>query len=191
SFNLQFQPGILRRFRSVVAECADDGTILLVFREAVKQTLYATWGKKTDHIVFGLCQEVFYIITLGTIHKCQCVLTIVALKPVHNFVILLVFGTYIQKLFIPLMLVDDIEHALVCTICAVKNLAFSIENKFLKIKRHRFCDAEILGILRNADLHFLAGTKEMIDGVAAGKDHTGVILNLYFLFAKVPGGYAF
>ena len=67
-----------------------------------------------------------------------------SLKPVYNFVVLLVFGTGIQKLFVPLMLVDDIEHALVCTICAIKNFAFAIENKFLKIKCHSFCDAEIL-----------------------------------------------
>ena len=45
------------------------------------------------------------------------------------------------------------------------------------------------GILRNADLHFLAGTKEMIDSVAAGKYYCCISRDFNFLLldlAEIP-----
>src|SRR5688572_15948501 len=82
------------------------------------------------------------------------------------------------------MLVDHIEHAFVGTICAIENFAFSVEDKFLQVKRYRFSNAEVLGILRNAYFHFFTYPEKMINGVPAGEDHSGVLADLNLLFTE-------
>src|SRR5258705_12058352 len=82
------------------------------------------------------------------------------------------------------MFVDYIKQALIRTISSVKNLSFPVKNKFLKIKCHSFCDAEILCILRNTDLKFFACTEKMVDRIPTGKNHPGIVLDLYFLLAE-------
>src|SRR5258707_7426189 len=84
------------------------------------------------------------------------------------------------------MFVDGIEQTFVGAIGAIKDLAFAIKNKFLKIKGHRFRDTEIAGILENVHFHFLAHAEEMIDSVAAGENDSGIILNLDLLLAEFP-----
>ena len=56
---------------------------------------------------------------------------------------------------------------------------------------YRLGDTEVLGILGNTHLHFLAGAKEMINRIPAGKDHPGVVWNLDLLFAEIPCRYTF
>src|SRR5882724_9025272 len=85
------------------------------------------------------------------------------------------------------MFVDNIKHAFVSTVGSIKDFTLPVQDEFLKIQRHRFGNTEILGILRNADLHFIAGTKEMIYCISAGKNYPGVVLNLYLLLAKILG----
>ena len=88
------------------------------------------------------------------------------------------------------MLVDSIKHAFIRSVGAIKYFALTVQDKFLEIKSHSFCNAEILGILRNADLHFLANAEEMVNSIPAGEDHPGILLYLYFLFTEIPCRYA-
>ena len=72
------------------------------------------------------------------------------------------------------MFIDHIKHAFIGAIGTIKNFSLPVKNEFLKIKRHCFGNAEIFGILGNTDLHFLAGAKEMINGIPAGKNYPGI-----------------
>ena len=87
------------------------------------------------------------------------------------------------------MLVDHVKHALIGTIGTIKYFALAIENKLLKIECDSLGDAKVFGVLGDADLHFLAGAKEMINRISAGKDHTRVIGYFNLLFAEIPGRY--
>jgi hypothetical protein len=87
------------------------------------------------------------------------------------------------------MLIDHIKHALVCAISAIKNLAFSVQDKLLKIKRNSLSNTEIFRILRHADLHFFAGPKEVINGITAGKNDSEKLGYVDFLFAEIPRRY--
>ena len=89
------------------------------------------------------------------------------------------------------MLVDDIKHAFVGAIGSVKYFSFSVQDKFLEIKSNGLGNTEILRILRNADFHFLAGAKEMVNSIPAGENHPGIVLNLNLLLTEIPGWYAF
>ena len=68
------------------------------------------------------------------------------------------------------MFIDDIKHTLISTICAIENFTFTIKNKFLQVKSHRFSNAEIFSILGNTDLHFFTGAEEMINSITTCKD---------------------
>src|SRR6218665_2771040 len=83
------------------------------------------------------------------------------------------------------MFVDDVENAFVAAVGTIENLAFAIENKLLKIKRHGLRDTEIFSILRHAYFHFFAGAEEVIVCVAAWEDDTCKVGDLYFLFAEI------
>ena len=67
---------------------------------------------------------------------------------------------------------------------AIKDLALTVKNEFLKIKGHCFSYAEVLGILGNTLFHFLANPEEMVNSITAGEDHCRMILNINLLFPE-------
>jgi hypothetical protein len=89
------------------------------------------------------------------------------------------------------VLIDYIKQAFVRTICTVKNLAFSVKDKFLQVQRHRFRDAKILCVLRNGSLHFFAYPEKVINSIAACKNYCRKGSYVYLLLAKILRLYAF
>ena len=63
----------------------------------------------------------------------------------------------------------------------VKDLAFSVNNIFLEIKRNIFCNAEIFHRIRNNDPQFIAYPEEVINACLACKDYCSKIKNIDFL----------
>ena len=47
-------------------------------------------------------------------------------EPVHDLIVLLIFGTGIKKFLILLMLVDYIKHAFIGAIGTIKNFSFPV-----------------------------------------------------------------
>ena len=77
-----------------------------------------------------LTDNFFNIITDSAIHERSGKLAIICFEPVHDLIILLVFGTGIKELFILLMLVDHIKHAFVGAISPVKTFLFRYRMNF-------------------------------------------------------------
>src|SRR6185436_17396590 len=139
-----------------------------VFWQVIKQAFNPAGSKKANHIVIVCSKYLFYIRTPCTVHKPEYIFAAIRFQPVHYFIILLIFRTYIQEFFIAFMFVDDIKHAFVGTISAIKDLAFAVQDKFLKIQGNSLSDTEVFGILVNIDLHFFADAEKMIDRITAG-----------------------
>jgi hypothetical protein len=186
-FDLQGQAGIFRGLEGIVAKYPDDRTVLLELGEIIEQAPDAAGRKETDDVKFLLVKYGLHIIADGAVHEGGGKFALVVLEPVHDLVVLLVLGTGVEELFVLLVLVDDIKHAFVGAIGAVKNLPFPVQDELLEVEGHCFGYAEIFGILRHADLHFLAGAEEMVDGVAAGEDNSGKILDLNLLLTEFLG----
>src|SRR6202012_317329 len=119
-------------------KCADLRSVLFEFGSIVEKAFYAAGRKEANDIVFALIENGGDVVADRTIHKRSGETTIIMLQPIDNFVILLVLGTGIEKFLVLFMFVDHIEHALVQPIRSIKNLTFSVEDEFLKIKRHGF-----------------------------------------------------
>src|SRR5580765_4030980 len=83
------------------------------------------------------------------------------------------------------MLVDHIKHTLIRTVCTVKDFAFPVEDKFLQIECHGFCNTEILGILRDTDFHFFSSSEEMVDRMSTGKNNGRIKADFYFLPSEI------
>lgn len=123
------------------------GTILMKVWKIFQQAFHPTWSEKANQIKIMDRNFGFYITADGAVHEWCYVFTIVRPQPVHNFVVLLIFRTWIHKFFIFLVPVDDIKQTFVGSISTVKYFALSVENELLKIECHCFTDAEIFGIL--------------------------------------------
>jgi len=184
SFNVKSKSCLLHCPHCIAAKSAYYCSVLFKLGQIVKKTLYAAGSKETNDIIFFAGQYFFHIVAEGAVHKTQHKFAVVCLQPVADFVVLLVFGAHIQKFFVALVLIDYFKKAFVCTVGAVENFSFPVQNKFLKVKSHCFGDAEILGILRYIHFQFFAGAEEMVNSVAAGKDDTSVILDFNFLAAE-------
>lgn len=186
-FDVQCKAGIFHCLGSVIAKGADLGTVLLELGVIIKKAFYAAGSKETNDIVFALIEDHMYVVADRTVHKWGSKSTIIQLQPVDDLVVLLIFRAGIKELLVLLMFVDDIEHAFIQPVRAIKDLAFPVENEFLKIERYGFGNAEILGILRHADLHLFADTEKMIDSIAAGENDSRILCNVDLLFPEIFG----
>ena len=187
SFDLKFESSIFYGLGCIISKRADDGPVLFVPRQIVKQTFYSTWRKKTNDFIFIFQQQLFYVVALSAIHKTKGKLAAICLKPVHDLIILLVLRAYVDKFFIAFVFVDGIKKTLVGAVTTIKNFSLAVKNKFLQVQSHCLCDTEIFGILRHIHFHLFAHTKEMINRIATGEYYTRVILNFNFLFTEVSG----
>jgi len=170
---------------SVVAERANLGAVLLELRVVVKETSHTAGSKETNDIVFTLIKDFPDVVADRPVHEGGDKSAIVRLEPVDDLIVLLVLRTGIKELLVFLVLVDDIEHALVQPVSAIEYLTFAIKDKFLEVQGDRLGDTEILRVLGNADLHLLADAEEVIDRIPAREDNGGELGNVDFLFAEI------
>src|SRR5688572_2942370 len=131
--------------------------------------------------------DIPHVVTDRAIHERSRKPAIVGFEPPDDLIVLLIFRAGIKKPLVLFMLVDHIEHALVGTVGAVKDLSFTVKNKFLQVKCNGFGDTEILGVLRNGNLHLFAHPEEMIYSIAAGKYDGSVKIYFDLLLAKILG----
>src|SRR5690349_21054598 len=82
------------------------------------------------------------------------------------------------------MFIDYVKKALIAAISTIKHFSLAVKNKFLKVQRYGFGNAEILGILRYTQAHFLTNAEEMIYSIAAGEYDGRMSLNINFLLAE-------
>ena len=190
-FDLEFHTGIFNGFRGVIAKCADNGAILFIAGKIVVEAFYAAGCKETDHVKILYVHRFLDIVADGPVHEPELVLAFICFEPVHDLIVLLVLAAHIEEFFVLLVFVDDVEHAFIGAICAVKHLAFAVKDELLEVEGDGFGDAEIFGVLADGDLHLFAHPEKMVDGIAAGEHHGRIVHDIDLLFAELTGGYAF
>jgi hypothetical protein len=136
-------------------------------------------------MVFALIKDFPDVVADRPVHEGSDKSAIVELEPVDDLIVLLVLRTGIKELLVFLVLVDNVEHALVQPVRAIEYFPLAVEDKFLEIQSDRLGDTEILCILGYADLHLLADAEEVIDRIPTGKDYSRELGNVDLLLAEI------
>ena len=77
-----------------------------------------------------------------------------------------------------------IGQAFQCAI-TIKYFALAVQNVLLQIQGNSLCHAIILRFLRHPDFQIIAQLKEVVNGIAAGKNNSGIIERVYFVAAEL------
>jgi len=132
-FDVQGETRLFHSPGSIAAKGADLGTVLLEFGVVVKKASDAAGSKEADDVVFALIEDLPDVIADRPVHERGSKSAIVQFEPVDDLVVLLVLRTGVKELLVLLMLVDDIEHALVQPVRTIEHLALAVEDELLKI----------------------------------------------------------
>ena len=112
-------------------------------------------------------------------------------QPAHDLVVLLIFRAGIEEFLIFLVLVDDVEQALVGAVRTEEDLALAVQDELLEIERHSLGDTEILGILGYGKFQLFTDPEKMVNCMTAGENDCTEKRNFDFLLPELFGRDAF
>src|SRR5690606_35747910 len=81
SLDHEFQTSFFSGLGGVVTKGADNSTVLVVYREIIEETLYTAWCEEANYAAGILADNLFYVLTLVTIHDSKGVLAFICLEP--------------------------------------------------------------------------------------------------------------